>query len=68
MAGTNRHAGLPPGPISTPGLEALQAAAHPTQTKYLYYVLTGKDGSQTFTVTYADFLVAVKKYHEVFGK
>jgi hypothetical protein len=30
-------------------------------------VLTGKDGSQTFTVTYPEFLQAVKKYHAVFG-
>jgi UPF0755 protein len=65
---TYRHAGLPPGPISNPGAGALEAAAHPAKTKYLYFVLTGKDGSQTFTVTYKDFLVAVKKYREVFGK
>jgi UPF0755 protein len=64
---TYRHAGLPPGPISNPGIEALTAAAHPSQTNYLYYVLTSKDGSQTFTVTYQDFLKAVKKYHQVFG-
>lgn len=65
---TYRHAGLPPGPISNPGIEAIKAAAHPSQTKYLYYVLTSKDGSQTFTTTYKDFLVAVKKYHQVFGQ
>ena len=64
---TYRHLGLPPGPISNPGIEALTAAAHPSQTNYLYYVLTSKDGSQTFTTTYADFLKAVKKYHQVFG-
>lgn len=64
---TYRHPGLPPGPISNPGVEAMQAAAKPSQTKYLYYVLTGKDGSQTFTTNYKDFLVAVKKYHQVFG-
>ena len=64
---TYRHPGLPPGPISNPGIGAIKAAATPSQTNYLYYVLTGKDGSQTFTTTYKDFLVAVKKYHEVFG-
>ena len=64
---TYRHSGLPPGPISNPGIEALTAASHPSNTKYLYYVLTGKDGSQTFTVTYPEFLQAVKKYHAVFG-
>lgn len=30
--------GLPPGPISNPGLEALRAAASPTDTDYLYYL------------------------------
>jgi len=54
------HDGLPPGPISNPGLASLEAAAHPADTKYLYYVLTGKDGSQTFCETYAQFEDAVK--------
>lgn len=52
------HDGLPVGPISNPGLRALQAAANPPKTNYLYYVLTGEDGSQTFTVTYDEFLRA----------
>lgn len=65
---TYRHAGLPPGPICSPSIQALQAAAHPAKTPYLYYVLTGKDGSQTFTTNYKDFLAAVKKYHQVFGE
>jgi UPF0755 protein len=64
---TYRNAGLPPGPICNPGVEAMRAAANPARTKYLYYVLTGKDGSQTFTKTYAEFLAAKKKYHQVFG-
>ncbi len=29
--------GLPPGPISSPGLAALQAVAHPAESKYLYF-------------------------------
>lgn len=65
---TYRHPGLPPGPISNPGLLALKAAANPAKTPYYYYVLTGKDGSQTFTTNYADFLKAVNKFHKVFGK
>lgn len=55
---TYLHDGLPVGPISNPGMRALEAAANPPQTKYLYYVLTGEDGSQTFTETYAEFLRA----------
>jgi len=64
---TYQMSGLPAGPICNPGIRALAAAAHPDQTKYLYYVLTGKDGSQTFTTNYADFLKAKAKYKKVFG-
>ena len=35
---TYRHAGLPPGPISNPGMNALRAAMHPAATDYLYFV------------------------------
>ncbi len=58
---TYRRSGLPAGPICSPGLQALDAAAHPAKTEYLYYVLTGKDGSQTFTKDYASFLKAKGK-------
>lgn len=65
---THTHKGLPPGPISDPGLESLQAAAAPADTKLLYYVLTGKDGSHTFTTTVADFLKAKERSRQVFGE
>jgi UPF0755 protein len=35
---TRVHAGLPPGPIGSPGLAAMKAAAHPAKTNYLFYV------------------------------
>jgi UPF0755 protein len=62
---TYRYAGLPPGPIASPGLASLQAAASPADTQYLYYVLTGEDGSHTFCVTLEEFLVAKEKSREV---
>lgn len=61
------HDGLPVGPISNPGLAALDAAAAPADTDYYYYVLTGTDGSQTFARTYDEFLAAKAVSHEVFG-
>ena len=35
---TYLHAGLPPGPICNPGIPSLEAAMHPAQTNYLYFV------------------------------
>lgn len=48
---TYKNAGLPPGPIANPGLKSIEAALNPEQTDYLFFVLTGEDGSHTFTKT-----------------
>lgn len=48
---TRMVAGLPPGPISAPGLASLQAAAQPADTEFRYYVLTAEDGSHAFAET-----------------
>lgn len=53
---TRLRAGLPPTPISSPGLASLEAALNPASTKYLYYVLCGADGSHRFAVTYREHL------------
>jgi len=45
---TYRHRGLPPGPISNPGISALQAAAFPAQTEYLFFVVR-PDGQHVFS-------------------
>jgi UPF0755 protein len=50
------HKGLPPGPIASPGIASLQAAVAPAQTQYLYYVLTHRDGSHSFSKTSAEHL------------
>jgi UPF0755 protein len=65
---TYLHEGLPPGPISNPGLAALEAAISPADTDYIYYVLTGKDGSQTYSSNARDFEKAKRKSKEVFGE
>lgn len=55
---TYANAGLPPGPICNPGIDSIKAALNPAKVDYLYYVLTGADGSHTFTSTYKDFQAA----------
>lgn len=35
---TYLHTGLPPGPICNPGIPSLEAAMHPAQTNFLYFV------------------------------
>lgn len=61
---TRTNAGLPPGPIDSPGLEAIEAAAHPAKTDYLFYVTTpGACGKLTFAKTEAEFEAAVNKYN-----
>ena len=38
---TYRHTGLPPGPIGNPGKSSLEAAMHPAETDYFYFVSDG---------------------------
>ena len=47
---TYKYAGLPPTPICNAGLQALQAAAHPEDTPYLYFVASG-DGDHNFATS-----------------
>jgi UPF0755 protein len=47
---TRIHKGLPPGPIATPGLTALQAVAHPASGDYLYF-LSGDDDKTYYAKT-----------------
>lgn len=61
---TYRHAGLPPGPICNPGLKSLQAAMHPAQTNYLYFVAASADpsGKSRFSATLEEHAKDVEAY------
>lgn len=47
---TRLYTGLPPGPISSPGLTALEAVASPASTSYMFF-LSGDDGKTYFSMT-----------------
>lgn len=60
---TRTHVGLPPTPISNPGVASIEAAANPAHVSYLYYV-AGADGcgEQVFSNTLAEFEVNAAAY------
>jgi UPF0755 protein len=53
--------GLPPGPISNPGFEALKAAGAPSQSDFLYFV-SRNNGTHMFSKDYAQHLKAVGEF------
>jgi UPF0755 protein len=48
--------GLPPTPINNPGIAAIQAAAHPANVDYLYFLRKPHSKHTYFTASYQDFL------------
>jgi UPF0755 protein len=58
---TYKHTGLPPGPICSPSLSAIQAAVNPEKTDYLFFVAKG-DGTHAFAKTAEEFELLVKQY------
>lgn len=58
---TYMYAGLPPGPISNPGIKAIVAALYPAETNYIYFVADGS-GGHIFSTNLAGHLRAKKKF------
>ena len=59
------YAGLPPGPIASPGKASLEAALYPADTNYLYFVVGGADGHHTFSRSAAEHDAAVARYRKL---
>ena len=61
---TRTNAGLPPGPINSPGIDAIEAAAHPAKTGFLFYVNKPNTCNElAFAKTEAEFEANVAKYN-----
>jgi UPF0755 protein len=59
---THTHFGLPPTPIGNPGLAAIQAAAHPARTHYLYFFAKPCSRGTVFATNYNQFLNQGRRY------
>ena len=59
---TYTHLGLPPGPIGSPGLASIRAAAQPARASYLFYVVKPGTCGHAFARTYAEFLRLKARY------
>lgn len=60
---TYRWAGLPPGPIASPGAQAIRSALYPVPSSYLFFV-SKNDGTHQFSATLVEHNKAVEKYQK----
>lgn len=61
---TYQYAGLPPGPISNPSFDAIQAVLEPTVTDYYYFLtMPEPEGKAVFSKTYEEHLQQKAKYY-----
>lgn len=65
---TYRNAGLPPGPISNPGIASLRAAMRPADVDYLYFVSNADGKTHTFSRTLEEHNRAVAEFRRAMRK
>ena len=61
---TYLNEGLPPGPISSPGLASLRAALRPAEGAYLYFVSNADGRTHTFSATEEEHVRAVNRFRQ----
>jgi UPF0755 protein len=57
---TYQHAGLPPGPVNSPGIRSIEAALYPATVPFLYFV-AGDDGYHVFSRTLEEHSRAIEQ-------
>jgi UPF0755 protein len=61
---TRKVKGLPPTPIASPGRASIEAALHPADGTWIYYVLKDSRGHHTFTDSASEFAKAKQRCHD----
>jgi UPF0755 protein len=64
---TYMNPGLPPGPIASPGRDAIMATLYPSDTEYLYF-MADVNGGHVFSTTLQDHNKAVNNFRQIRGK
>lgn len=59
---TYLYKGLPPGPVSNPGMSSIIAAVHPSSTEYVYFLSDPKTGKTIFSKTFNEHIANKAKY------
>ena len=63
---TYRNKGLPPGPVATPSIEAIDAVLNMEEHNYFFFCAKpDNSGYHSFTKTYQEHLVLSKEYHSM---
>ena len=59
---TYLNPGLPPGPIASPGLSAIEATRNPSSSDYCFFLATGDDGRHVFARSLAEHAQNLQTY------